>query len=83
MRRTVTAALGAIALVVALAGPASAHSAPPCNDTDGDGAPSGAEYHPVTGPASPSRSWPTISHRTRASPRLPDRVDTARRRDPA
>jgi len=44
MRRTVTAALGALALIVALAGPASAHSAPPCNDTDGDGAPSGAEY---------------------------------------
>jgi hypothetical protein len=44
VRRTVTAALGAFALIVALAVPASAHSAPPCNDADGDGAPSGREY---------------------------------------
>lgn len=31
-----------IALVAAV--PAFAHTAPPCNDADGDGSPSGAEY---------------------------------------
>lgn len=31
-----------IALVAVL--PAAAHSAPPCNDSDGDGSPSGREY---------------------------------------
>ena len=30
--------------VLSLAVPALAHSAPPCNDTDGDGQPSGQEY---------------------------------------
>lgn len=31
-------------LTFALASPVFAHSAPPCNDTDGDGSPSGADY---------------------------------------
>ena len=31
-------------LALTLATPVFAHSAPPCNDTDGDGSPSGAEY---------------------------------------
>ena len=31
-----------VALVAVL--PVAAHSAPPCNDTDGDGSPSGYEY---------------------------------------
>jgi hypothetical protein len=31
-----------IALVAVL--PAAAHAAPPCNDSDGDGSPSGREY---------------------------------------
>jgi len=44
MRRTFAAVLAALALAAALAVPASAHSAPPCNDSDGDGSPSGAEY---------------------------------------
>ena len=35
-----------LVLVIALVAvvPAFAHTAPPCNDTDGDGSPSGAEY---------------------------------------
>ena len=44
MRRRIAALLGAAALVLAIAAPAAAHSAPPCNDTNGDGAPSGHEY---------------------------------------
>jgi len=44
MRKTIGAALGAAALIVTLAAPVAAHSAPPCNDTDADGAPSGFEY---------------------------------------
>ena len=44
MRRTLAAFFAAVALAAALAVPASAHSAPPCNDTNGDGSPSGAEY---------------------------------------
>lgn len=31
-------------LTLAFATPAFAHSAPPCNDSNGDGSPSGAEY---------------------------------------
>jgi hypothetical protein len=31
-------------LTLALATPVLAHSAPPCNDSDGDGSPSGREY---------------------------------------
>ena len=38
----------ALVLVLAISlmafSPASAHTAPPCNDTDGDGSPSGREY---------------------------------------
>ncbi|RPI87238.1 MAG: hypothetical protein EHM41_05680 [Chloroflexi bacterium] len=38
----------ALALVLAISlmafSPASAHMAPPCNDSDGDGSPSGQEY---------------------------------------
>lgn len=33
-----------LVLTFALASPVFAHSAPPCNDTDGDGSPSGREY---------------------------------------
>lgn len=44
MRRRITAGLAGLALALALAAPASAHSAPPCNDTDGDGAASGRDY---------------------------------------
>lgn len=45
MKKTATFAL-IVALTGAAAFPAavSAHTAPPCNDTDGDGAPSGREY---------------------------------------
>lgn len=31
-------------LTFAIASPVFAHSAPPCNDSNGDGSPSGAEY---------------------------------------
>ncbi len=44
MRRTISAALGAAALIVVLAVPVAAHSAGPCDDSNGDGAPSGYEY---------------------------------------
>ncbi len=44
MRSTVATAFGAAALIVSLAAPGMAHSAPPCNDSDGDGSPSGFEY---------------------------------------
>ena len=33
-----------VGLMVLAAVPAFAHTAPPCNDTNGDGSPSGAEY---------------------------------------
>jgi hypothetical protein len=33
-----------VVFVLSLAAPAFAHTAPPCNDTDGDGSPSGKEY---------------------------------------
>ncbi|MDH3306803.1 MAG: hypothetical protein OEO77_04720 [Acidimicrobiia bacterium] len=43
MRRIVTT-LALAGLMTLGAGPAFAHSAPPCNDTNGDGMPSGREY---------------------------------------
>lgn len=36
--------LSVLVLLAVAAVPAFAHSAPPCNDTDGDGSPSGQEY---------------------------------------
>lgn len=44
MRKIVAAAIASLALTAALAGPIAAHTAPPCNDADGDGSPSGREY---------------------------------------
>ena len=44
MRKSLAALLAALALVLVTAGAAGAHTAPPCNDTNGDGSPSGAEY---------------------------------------
>lgn len=44
MRKLVTIAATAAALVLGSAGAAMAHPAPPCNDADGDGSPSGREY---------------------------------------
>lgn len=44
MKKLVSAALLAGALMLGSAGAASAHNAGPCNDTDGDGMPSGQEY---------------------------------------
>ncbi len=43
LRKVVLIALVLIVALVAVL-PAAAHSAPPCNDTDGDGSPSGREY---------------------------------------
>lgn len=44
MRRMLVSLIASGALVIAVAAPAAAHNAPPCNDSNGDGAPSGAEY---------------------------------------
>lgn len=44
MRKTTTTLLAASLLVMGTALPASAHPAPPCNDSDGDGMASGREY---------------------------------------
>ncbi len=44
MRKRIAAGFAGIALALALAAPVAAHSAPPCNDTDGDGSPSGRDY---------------------------------------
>jgi hypothetical protein len=38
------ALVAGVAPAMAIAAPAAAHTAPPCNDTDGDGSPSGFEY---------------------------------------
>ena len=43
MKKIVTIVL-ALTLVFGAAGLAFGHVAPPCNDTDGDGSPSGQEY---------------------------------------
>lgn len=42
--RKVAVMLATLILVLAFAASASAHRAPPCNDSDGDGSPSGHEY---------------------------------------
>lgn len=44
MKKFLTMAALAATLVVGSAGTAFAHGAPPCNDSDGDGAASGREY---------------------------------------
>lgn len=44
MRKSLASLLAALALLIASTAVAAAHTAPPCNDTDGDGSPSGAEY---------------------------------------
>jgi hypothetical protein len=44
MRKTLASLIVSAVLLLMTAGIAGAHSAPPCNDTDGDGSPSGAEY---------------------------------------
>lgn len=44
MRRVILLVIGVLLLVLLMAPAASAHSAGPCDDSDGDGAPSGAEY---------------------------------------
>lgn len=44
MRKLLTTTAMAAALVLGSAGAALAHSAPPCNDSDGDGTASGREY---------------------------------------
>lgn len=44
MRKAITASLASLALVAMLAGTAAADTLPPCNDANGDGSPSGAEY---------------------------------------
>ncbi len=44
MRRIIASGLGALFLLGSLVGGAAAHTAPPCNDADGDGSPSGREY---------------------------------------
>ncbi len=44
MRRALVLVLAVGLLLVALAPAALGHTAPPCNDSDGDGAPSGLEY---------------------------------------
>lgn len=44
MKKKLMAALIAGLLAVATVLPASAHLAGPCNDSDGDGSPSGREY---------------------------------------
>ncbi len=43
MKRLIGASAAALLLVAALAGPVAAQAAP-CNDTDGDGSPSGLEF---------------------------------------
>ena len=43
MRRVIGASIAALLLVAALAGPVAAQASP-CNDTNGDGTPSGFEY---------------------------------------
>lgn len=44
MRKLVMISATAAALVLGSAAAAFAHTAPPCNDTDGDGSASGREY---------------------------------------
>ena len=44
MARRITASFAGLLLALALALPVAAHSASPCNDTDGDSAPSGRDY---------------------------------------
>ena len=44
MKRMIISLVVAMMLIMALAGSALAHAAPPCNDADGDGSPSGREY---------------------------------------
>ena len=44
MNRKLLAICLSLVFVLALATPVLAESAPPCNDTDGDGFPSGREY---------------------------------------
>ncbi|MFZ5816750.1 MAG: hypothetical protein ACOY93_15875 [Bacillota bacterium] len=44
MRKVTVVVLMLMLLTLALAGTASAHTAPPCNDSNGDGSPSGQEY---------------------------------------
>ena len=44
MKKRVITLITVAMLVLAYAVPASAHTAPPCNDANGDGNPSGNEY---------------------------------------
>lgn len=44
MRKVIAATIASLALVAALAGSVAADTLPPCNDANGDGSPSGAEY---------------------------------------
>lgn len=44
MRRRIAIVSMAVAALVVPAGSASAHAAAPCDDTDGDGSPSGVEF---------------------------------------
>ncbi|WP_199616276.1 hypothetical protein [Paenibacillus alkalitolerans] len=44
MKKRLLAFTGLIAIAVMMSGVATAHQAPPCNDSDGDGSPSGYDY---------------------------------------
>lgn len=44
MRKLLTASIASAVLVLGGAAPALAHTAPPCNDANGDGSSSGEEY---------------------------------------
>ncbi len=44
MKKRIITLVAVVMLVMAYAVPASAHTAPPCNDANGDGSPSGREY---------------------------------------
>ena len=44
MKKRIITLVAVAMLVMAYAIPASAHTAPPCNDANGDGSPSGQEY---------------------------------------
>lgn len=44
MKKATLVALTLLLVTLALAGSAAAHTAPPCNDANGDGSPSGYEY---------------------------------------
>lgn len=44
MRKAIAATFASLALAAMMAGAVAADTLPPCNDADGDGGPSGAEY---------------------------------------